>query len=89
MLIGSYAFRSKYLGEPFNFGPDSKSVITVLELIKKLSNNTIKWSGLKNLDLAEVVTTNKNYIWKGFKTWKKEIGYKKNVKTKFKIVAID
>ena len=38
--LGNYAYKSKYLGEPFNFGPDSKSVITVLELIKKLSN---KW----------------------------------------------
>ena len=32
--------------------------------IKKLTNSTIKWSGLKNLDLAEKVTTPKNYIWK-------------------------
>ena len=57
--------------------------------IKKLSNNTIKWSGLKNLDLAEVVTTNKNYIWKGFKTWNKESGYKKNNKNIYHVVAID
>ena len=40
--------------------------------ISKLTNLTIKWSGLKNLDLAETVTTPKNYIWKGLKTWKKE-----------------
>ena len=40
--------------------------------IKKLINNTIKWSGLKNLDLAETVTTQKNYVWKGLKTWKKK-----------------
>ena len=33
--------------------------------ISKLTNSTIKWSGLKNLDLAEKVTTSKNYIWKG------------------------
>ena len=57
--------------------------------IKKLSNNTIKWSGLKNLDLAEVVSTNKNYIWKGFKTWNKESGYKKNNKNIYHVVAID
>ena len=57
--------------------------------IKKLSNTTIKWSGLKNLDLAEVVSTNKNYIWKGFKTWNKESGYKKNNKNIYHVVAID
>ena len=57
--------------------------------IKKLSNTTIKWSGLKNLDLAEVVSTKKNYIWKGFKTWNKENGYKKNNKNIYHVVAID
>ena len=57
--------------------------------INKLTNTTIKWSGLKNLDLAEVVSTRKNYIWKGLKTWKKEIGYKKNKKNSFHVVAID
>ena len=57
--------------------------------INKLTNLTIKWSGLKNLDLAEKVTTPKNYIWKGLKTWKKEIGYRKNTKNSFHVVAID
>ncbi len=57
--------------------------------ISKLTNLTIKWSGLKNLDLAETVSTPKNYIWKGLKTWKKEIGYKKNTKNSFHVVAID
>ena len=57
--------------------------------INKLTNSTIKWSGLKNLDLAETVTTSKNYIWKGLKTWKKETGYEKNKKNSFHIVAID
>ncbi len=57
--------------------------------ISKLSNTTIKWSGLKNLDLAGVVSTNKNYIWKGFKTWNKENGYKKNNKNIYHVVAID
>ncbi len=57
--------------------------------INKLTNTTIKWSGLKNLDLAEVVSTQKNYIWKGLKTWKKEFGYKKNSKNSFHVVAID
>ena len=56
--------------------------------INKLTNSTIKWSGLKNLDLAEVVSTQKNYIWKGLKTWKKEFGYKKNNKNSFHVVAI-
>jgi carbamoyl-phosphate synthase small subunit len=57
--------------------------------ISKLTNSTIKWSGLKNLDLAQKVTTPKNYVWKGFKTWNKETGYKKNNKNSFHVVAID
>ena len=57
--------------------------------IKKLTNSTVKWSGLKNLDLAEKVTTSKNYIWKGLQTWKKGLGYKKNSKNSFHVVAID
>ncbi len=55
----------------------------------KLINSTIKWSGLKNLDLAEKVTTQKNYIWKGLKTWRKEHGYRKNNQNSFHVVAID
>ena len=57
--------------------------------ISKLTNTTTKWSGLKNLDLAEKVTTKKNYIWSGFKTWKKETGYKKNKNSSLHVVAID
>ena len=57
--------------------------------ISKLTNSTIKWDGLKDLDLAEKVTTPKNYVWKGLKTWKKETGYKKNNKKSFHVVAID
>ena len=57
--------------------------------IKKLINSSIHWQGLNNLDLAEKVTTNKKYIWKGFKTWEKGIGFKKNKKKNYKIVAID
>ncbi len=57
--------------------------------IKKLINNSIKWPGLDGLDLAKEVSTKKTYTWKGFKTWKKETGYKKNSKKIFKIVAID
>ena len=57
--------------------------------INKLTNSTTKWSGLKNLDLAEKVTTQKNYIWKGLKTWKKEYGYRKNNQNSFHVVAID
>ena len=57
--------------------------------IKKLTNSTIKWSGLKSLDLAEIVTTPKDYIWKGLKTWKKKFGFKKNNKKNFHVVAID
>ena len=57
--------------------------------ISKLTNSTIKWSGLKNLDLAEKVTTPKSYIWKGLKTWKKEAGFIKNNNNIFHVVAID
>ena len=57
--------------------------------ISKLTNSTMKWSGLKNLDLAEKVTTPKNYIWKGLQTWKKGVGFKKNNKSSFHVVAID
>jgi len=57
--------------------------------INKLTNLTIKWGGLKNLDLAEKVTTPKNYIWGGLKTWTKETGYKRNSKSSFHVVAID
>jgi carbamoyl-phosphate synthase small subunit len=57
--------------------------------INKLTNLTTKWSGLKNLDLAEKVTTPKNYVWKGLKTWKKETGYQKNNKKSFHVIAID
>jgi carbamoyl-phosphate synthase small subunit len=57
--------------------------------INKLVNVTSKWNGLKNLDLAEQVTTKKNYVWSGFKTWKKETGYLKNKKNSLHVVAID
>ena len=57
--------------------------------LKKLTNSSIKWPGLNGLDLAKIVTTKKKYIWKGFKTWKKEKGFEKNKKKKYKIIAID
>ena len=57
--------------------------------INKLTNLTIKWNGLKNLDLAEKVTTKKNYIWSGLKTWKKESGFVKNKTKSLNVVAID
>jgi len=57
--------------------------------IKKLLNQTQKWSGLKNLDLAEKVSTKKNYIWKGLKTWKKGKGFIKNDRKLLHVVAID
>ena len=50
---------------------------------------SVKWPGLNGLDLAKEVSTKKTYIWKGFRTWKKDIGYKKNTKKKFKIIAVD
>ena len=57
--------------------------------IKKLTNLTIKWGGLKNLDLAKKVTTSRNYIWPGLKTWKKESGFIKNKTKSLNVVAID
>jgi len=57
--------------------------------LKKLINSTTKWSGLKNLDLAEKVSTKKNYNWVGLRTWKKNIGYLQNKKKLFHVVAID
>jgi len=57
--------------------------------IKQLTNSTIKWNGLKNLDLAQKVSTKKNYIWSGFKTWTKGSGYLKNKKNLSHVVAID
>ena len=57
--------------------------------IKKILQNTKRWSGLKNLDLAKQVTTKKNYIWKNFKTWKKGEGFIKNKKKSFHVIAID
>ena len=57
--------------------------------IKKLINMSIKWPGLNGLDLAKEVSTKKTYTWKGFKTWTKKDGYKKNNKKLFRIVAID
>ena len=57
--------------------------------LNSLTKNTINWSGLKNLDLAKEVSTKKNFTWKGFKTWKKGDGFKKNNKNSYHVVAID
>ena len=57
--------------------------------IKNLLNKTKKWSGLKNLDLAIKVSTNKVYSWKDLKTWKKGNGFIKNKKKNLHVVAID
>ncbi len=57
--------------------------------IKKLLKVTQKWNGLKNLDLAEKVTTKKNYVWNNLKTWKKGEGFLKNKKKIFHVIAID
>ena len=57
--------------------------------VKKLTNNSIKWAGLDGLDLAKEVTTKKTYKWAGFRTWNKNLGYKKSIKNNLKIVAID
>jgi carbamoyl-phosphate synthase small subunit len=57
--------------------------------IERLINSTNRWSGIKNLDLAQKVSTTKNYTWSGFKTWKKKSGYLKNKKNSLHVVAID
>ena len=57
--------------------------------IKKLLKITQTWSGLKNLDLAERVTTKKNYEWQDLKTWNKTNGFLKNKKKILHVVAID
>ena len=57
--------------------------------INKLKNLSIKWNGLKNLDLAEKVTTKKSYKWIGFKTWKKKSRFLKNKTKLFKVIAVD
>ena len=57
--------------------------------INKFIRTSTKWPGLNGMDLAEVVTTQKSYTWKGLKTWSKKNGYLKNKKKLFKIIAID
>ena len=57
--------------------------------LSKLTNQTLNWNGLQNLDLAIKVSTKKKYVWTGLKTWKKNIGYKKNTKKILNVVAID
>jgi len=57
--------------------------------IKQLISSTIKWNGLKNLDLAHKVSTKKNYMWAGFKTWEKNSGYSINKRNTLHVVAID
>ncbi len=73
-------------GAPRGTIANSKSGIFNL---KKLTNETLTWSGLNNLDLAIKVSTKKKYVWSGFKTWEKKAGYKKNTKKLFNVVAID
>ena len=48
--------------------------------ISKLTNSTTKWTGLKNLDLAEKVTTSKTMFGKVLKLGKKMLGTKKIIK---------
>ena len=57
--------------------------------IKKLLNQSIKWQGLNGLDLAKNVTTRSKYNWNNLKTLKKGVGFEKNKKNIFNIVAID
>ena len=57
--------------------------------IKKLINISTKWPGLNGLDLAKNVSTKSKYKWNNLKTWKKNVGFEKNKKNIFNIVAID
>jgi carbamoyl-phosphate synthase small subunit len=57
--------------------------------VKNLLAKTQKWSGLKNLDLAEKVSTKKTYLWKNLQTWKKGNGYIKSKKKILHVVVID
>ena len=57
-------------------------------ILKIYLSNTQKWSGLKNLDLAEKVSTKKTYLWKDLKTWKKEYGFIKNKKKNFMLLPL-
>ena len=57
--------------------------------INKFVKLTNEWSGLKNLDLAEKVSTKNNYTWSGLKTWNKREGYLKNKKKSLHVVTID
>jgi carbamoyl-phosphate synthase small subunit len=57
--------------------------------VKQLTSSTAKWRGLKNFDLAQKVSTKKNYVWTGLKTWRKSSGYLKNKKNLLHVVAID
>ena len=57
--------------------------------VSQLKDSTIKWGGLKNLDLAQKVSTKKTYIWSGLKTWEKNKGYLRNKKNSLHVVAID
>ena len=49
--------------------------------INKLTNTTVKWSGLKNLDLAKEVSTKKIIFGKVLKLGKKKMGLSKIIKT--------
>ena len=57
--------------------------------LKKLINTTLKWPGLKGLDLAKTVSTKNRFTWRGLKTWTKEDGFKKIKKKKYRVGAID
>tara|TARA_Y100000782_G_scaffold110965_1_gene138191 strand:- start:424 stop:1044 length:621 start_codon:yes stop_codon:yes gene_type:complete len=45
--------------------------------LKKLINTSVKWPGLKGLDLAKTVTTSKKYVWRDLKLGKKKKVLKK------------
>ena len=66
-----------------NFGKNHK-------IIKSIKNEINKWKGLKNLDLASIVTTKNNYDWCEGAWSPKNNSYDINsTKNKYKIACID
>ena len=56
--------------------------------LKKLTNNSIKWQGLKGLDLAKIVTTKKNIYGKDLKIGKKKKVLKETKKKYTKLLLL-
>ena len=92
-IIGIIGIDTRKLTSIIRDGGAPKGTIQFLKSgnhnIKNLTKITNKWNGLINLDLAKKVSCKKIYSWSSYQTWKKFIGYKKNKKKKYNIIAID